>query len=323
MRTEQILLAINIAREKSITKAAEMMFISQPNASIMLKSLEKELGFPLFRRQAGNIVLTEEGAEFVDYAISIERSLNAISQISKPVKHIDFRILTLKSDIPELAFERLCEKYSSGDYAIRLCYQVIPNTEDAARMIERGQSDIAIVVCRKNLYEAYSRYASNKHLETAKISETLLYLTCGTAHPIIQSGRIRYELFEEYPAFTSIPVSSSDNYVPSFLMKYGITVKNAIVMDPCDTRYRLLQKMNGFLISMPISDAIKAEYDLKSLPVEDSNIIIFALYRKNPQKEELLNEYIRYCKKMFESGMQSIRQHDSAEYNSTRIPGRK
>ena len=80
MRTEQILLAINIAREKSITKAAEMMFISQPNASIMLKSLEKELGFPLFRRHAGNIVLTEEGAEFVDYAISIERSLNAISQ---------------------------------------------------------------------------------------------------------------------------------------------------------------------------------------------------------------------------------------------------
>ena len=70
---------------------------------------------------------------------------------------------------------------------------------------------------------------------------------------------------------------------------------------------------------MPISDAIKAEYDLKSLPVEDSNIIIFALYRKNPQKEELLNEYIRYCKKMFESGMQSIRRHDSAEHNSTRI----
>ena len=146
MRTEQILLAINIAREKYITKAASMMSVSQPNASIMLKSLEKELGYALFKRHAGNLVLTGEGAEFIDYATTIERSLQAIFQINKPVKLIDFRILTLKSDIMEQAFARLCKKYSSDEYAVRLCYQIMSNTEDAQRMIESDQSDIAIVL---------------------------------------------------------------------------------------------------------------------------------------------------------------------------------
>ena len=43
MKTEQILLALSIAREQSITKAAHAMIISQPTASNLLKVLEKAL----------------------------------------------------------------------------------------------------------------------------------------------------------------------------------------------------------------------------------------------------------------------------------------
>ena len=45
MRTEQILLALNIAREHSVKDGADATFISHANASIMLKALEKELGY--------------------------------------------------------------------------------------------------------------------------------------------------------------------------------------------------------------------------------------------------------------------------------------
>ena len=44
MNTEQILLALAIAREKSITKAAESLYISQPAASSILKKLEELRG---------------------------------------------------------------------------------------------------------------------------------------------------------------------------------------------------------------------------------------------------------------------------------------
>ena len=49
MNTEQIILALAIAREHSITKAAESLFISQPAASSMLKNLEAEIGYHIFQ----------------------------------------------------------------------------------------------------------------------------------------------------------------------------------------------------------------------------------------------------------------------------------
>lgn len=51
MNTEQILLALAIAREKSITKAAESLYISQPAASSLLKKLEAEIGYHIFHRK--------------------------------------------------------------------------------------------------------------------------------------------------------------------------------------------------------------------------------------------------------------------------------
>ena len=105
MNTEQIALALAIVREKSISKAAESLFLSQPTASIMLKNLEKELGYKLFERTRTGLILTDEGTEFIGYAKIIERSLESVSQIRRPVKRISFKVLSLKNDFFELFFE--------------------------------------------------------------------------------------------------------------------------------------------------------------------------------------------------------------------------
>ena len=43
--------------------------------------------------------------------------------------------------------------------------------------------------------------------------------------------------------------------------------------------------------------SVKATYGLGSLPFEDSDLIVFAMFRKSSQKEALINEYIRSCMK--------------------------
>ena len=50
-----------LAREQSITAAAESLFLSQPTLSRQLKDLEEELGKRLFIRGKRQITLTEEG----------------------------------------------------------------------------------------------------------------------------------------------------------------------------------------------------------------------------------------------------------------------
>ena len=59
-----------IARTKSISKAADALFLSQPTVSQRLKAMEQELNYPLMRRSKGfkGIELTQEGSDFVPIA---------------------------------------------------------------------------------------------------------------------------------------------------------------------------------------------------------------------------------------------------------------
>lgn len=63
-----------IAREGSLTRAAQRLNISQSALSVQLRRLEEDLGHPLFEREHKSLVLTEAGRIALDYAESIFRS---------------------------------------------------------------------------------------------------------------------------------------------------------------------------------------------------------------------------------------------------------
>ena len=50
-----------VAREENITKAAQLLHVTQPTLSRQLMQLEEELGVKLFQRSNHSITLTEEG----------------------------------------------------------------------------------------------------------------------------------------------------------------------------------------------------------------------------------------------------------------------
>ncbi len=50
-----------VAREESITKAANLLHITQPTLSRQMMQLEEELGVKLFQRGKYNVTLTEDG----------------------------------------------------------------------------------------------------------------------------------------------------------------------------------------------------------------------------------------------------------------------
>jgi LysR family transcriptional activator of nhaA len=63
-----------IARERSVTRAAEKLNLSVPALSIQLRQLEESLGQKLFDRRAGRLHLSEAGRIALEYAESIGRT---------------------------------------------------------------------------------------------------------------------------------------------------------------------------------------------------------------------------------------------------------
>ena len=71
METRNLYYALCVAENKSISKAAEKLFISQPTLSQHIQKLEKKLGVELFDRTMTPLTLTYAGEHFVEIASKI------------------------------------------------------------------------------------------------------------------------------------------------------------------------------------------------------------------------------------------------------------
>ena len=54
-----------VYKEKSFSKAAKKLFISQPALSNMVRKAEKEMGAPIFDRSTIPLTVTKEGAYYI------------------------------------------------------------------------------------------------------------------------------------------------------------------------------------------------------------------------------------------------------------------
>lgn len=74
-----------IAEEKSITKAAAILFVAQPALSQCVQKVERELGIPVFIRTASGVTLTAEGQRFLEF---VHRTLHEEQQMKKEIEDI-------------------------------------------------------------------------------------------------------------------------------------------------------------------------------------------------------------------------------------------
>jgi DNA-binding transcriptional LysR family regulator len=65
---QQLRILKAVATEKSFTKAAELLYLSQPSLSKQIKTLEKNLDVLLINRENNKISLTENGKVFLQYS---------------------------------------------------------------------------------------------------------------------------------------------------------------------------------------------------------------------------------------------------------------
>ena len=193
---------LEIAREGSMTKAANRLHVSQPALSKQMKDLEAELNVPLFIRHSTGLGLTEEGMLLRD------RAENILDMVSKTEE--EFRSL---------------EELTGGDiyigcaetYLIKTLGQAIlsfrqeyPNfrfhltsgvTEQVMERLDRGLLDIAFIVEPPD----YSRY---NFLEVPGADTWGLIVRCDS--PLADKEAITFQDLKDVPLMVSDQSLSAD-----------------------------------------------------------------------------------------------------------------
>lgn len=133
-----------IVEAGSVTAAARRLNVSQPAVSRMLADLEAEIGFPLFYRDRGRLVLTQDGALLRE---EVGRALGTLERLSSLVRDIgEFRLGELRlvgppslaeGVIPEIA-SRLLARHSGLRLTIDARSVETARTLIADRMVDGG-----------------------------------------------------------------------------------------------------------------------------------------------------------------------------------------
>ncbi|MFJ8099287.1 LysR family transcriptional regulator [Lysinibacillus sp. NPDC096212] len=71
MNIDHIEAFLYVVHYKSIHKAANALFLSQPTVTARIKSLERELNVELFHRDGRSVILSDKGKDFVPFATQI------------------------------------------------------------------------------------------------------------------------------------------------------------------------------------------------------------------------------------------------------------
>ena len=84
MNTLFLKYAVEVQKTRSITKAAENLFMAQPNLSKAIKELEDGLGIIIFERTSRGVVPTPKGAEFLAHAKTILDEISQMERLNMP-----------------------------------------------------------------------------------------------------------------------------------------------------------------------------------------------------------------------------------------------
>jgi DNA-binding transcriptional LysR family regulator len=80
----QLKYAVEVEKTGSISKAAENLYMNQPNLSKSIRELEDDIGIAIFDRTAKGVVPTEKGREFLGYARNILSQIAEMEALYRP-----------------------------------------------------------------------------------------------------------------------------------------------------------------------------------------------------------------------------------------------
>ena len=133
-----------VCRCKTVSKAAEILFITQSSLSTKLKNLEQELGGQLFYRRRGSreMTLTPAGQRFYELALQHEELHRKMTRICKNQQQL-LRVSSLNSLgtylLPEV-YDRFMEQHPTVELQIQDM-----EIEAASRSLLSGTTDIAFI----------------------------------------------------------------------------------------------------------------------------------------------------------------------------------
>ena len=202
--------AVEVEKTASITKAAENLFMGQPNLSRGIKELEETLGVKIFKRTSKGIVPTPQGEEFLGYAKSILAQIEEMESLYKPEKNnkLKFSISVPRASYIADAFSKFVREADMSK-EIEFSFKET-NAMRAIRNVVQENYGLAIVRYQTIFESFFTNMLRDKGMKSENIWEFEYQLLISKNDPLSQKDVVDIEDLSGY-----IEICHGDPFVPS------------------------------------------------------------------------------------------------------------
>lgn len=260
MNTLHFKYAVEVERTRSITKAAENLFMAQPNLSKAIKELEDTLGIAIFERTSKGVVPTAKGAEFLLYAKNIMEQIERMEQLYIPedANRQRFRISIPRGSYISHAFTRFVAELDAQKEIDVALHET--NSMQTIENVAVGRFDLGIIRYQTDYENYFLDYLKEKGLQCEPIWEFEYLALMSRMHPLASDERVAYEKLCQYTEIvhgdTVVP------YLPSDKVKKSEAKKRIYVYER-GSQFDILSHIpTTYMWVSPIPESFLALYGL-------------------------------------------------------------
>lgn len=276
-----------VAKTKSMSKAAKLLYISQPTISQKIQEIEDEYQVKLFERYSKTLFISEEGQTLLVKANQISNLYDEIEHIFTKTKQFPLKIgatLTIGSTLISPILKKLKDKYQD------ITFQVyIDNTNVIEEKLLNNTLDIALV----------EGTIINQDLIVEPVIKDQVVFVCAQDYPLNNVKVMSLTELSLHPFIDREQGSGTRNQLDECLKNNNIFLEPAWQCHSWESVKQAV--LNGHGIALMPMKIIENEVIEKSIQVINVNNISierdFSIcYHKNKSINKKMQAFIKTCK---------------------------
>lgn len=257
MEMGQLTAFVEVARRRSVSRAADSLYVTQPALSARLQRLERELGARLFSRTPRGMRLTEAGEAFLPYAV---RALDTLADGRRLVDSFERGgagrlALGAAPAVSTYVLPRLLKRFSVGHPRVAVSVKT-GHSEEVLDLVLREQADVGLV-----------RALRHPDIVSTPLYEDRLILVVEPGHRLAAGGEISLEELGREQLILFDRTSSYHELTSALFRRAGVQPYGVMELDNIAAAKKMVQE--GFGVALLPHTAVADELAAGALEAVD------------------------------------------------------
>ncbi|MBF4552218.1 LysR family transcriptional regulator [Pseudoclavibacter sp. RFBJ3] len=247
---QQLHYFVEVAAERSISAAADMLFVAQPTMSAAMKDLETRVGRALLVRSARGVSLTTDGTEFLRYAKQVVEQVELLEQryLGRPPSRRLLGVSAQHYSFAVDAFVRMVKGTGAAEYEFSLRET---RTWDIIEDVRTLRSELGLLYRNE-----FNRNVIDKLLRESGLAFHTLFLAephifVSRRNPLASKARATLDDLAGLPRLTFDQGANNSFYFAEEILS-TLSSKQEIRVSDRATIFNLMIGLDGYTISTGI-----------------------------------------------------------------------